>query len=101
MEQNEFTAAEIHFSEAVEICRVTQERNVHAHALFGLGRVYLSRGEFDTAEHFFVQAANAFAMQENNPWHSRSIDELGALRRAAGRLTTQSNKNEPAGEVKT
>jgi DNA-binding SARP family transcriptional activator len=86
LEQNDLTAAEIHFSEVVDICRSTNERNALAHALFGLGRVYASRGECDSAERFFVQAANAFAMQENGPWHTRSLEEVGAVRRAAGRL---------------
>lgn len=89
LDQNELDAAEIHFNEAFEICRTTNERNTYAQAVFGLGRVSASRDEFDRAERFFVQAANAFAAQENNPWYSRALDELGAVRRAAGRLHTR------------
>jgi DNA-binding SARP family transcriptional activator len=86
LEQNELNAAEIHFNESFEISQTTNERNAQAQAVFGLGQVYANREEFDRAEQFFVQAANAFAAQENNPWYSRALDKLATVRRSAGRL---------------
>jgi DNA-binding SARP family transcriptional activator len=89
LEHNELDAAEIYFTESIEICRTSNERNAHAHAVFGLGQVYAKRGEHTRAEHHFVQASNAFLEQENNPWYTRSLDELGVVRRAASRLSAR------------
>lgn len=60
---------------------------MRAQALFGLGRVYGLRSEYDRAEHYYVDAANTFAEQGNTPWHERALEALHEVREAAGRLS--------------
>jgi DNA-binding SARP family transcriptional activator/energy-coupling factor transporter ATP-binding protein EcfA2 len=87
LDSGDLNSAEIYYDRVVEICRQVEERNVRAQALFGLGRVYGLRNEYDRAERYYVDAANAFAEQGNTPWHERAVDALYEVREAAGRLS--------------
>lgn len=86
LELGELDSAEIHLNEAVKICRTANERNVQAQAVFGLGRVHEERQEHENAELYYVRAANAFARQENGPWHARTVAALERVREVAGQL---------------
>ncbi|MBR7839070.1 winged helix-turn-helix domain-containing protein [Actinospica durhamensis] len=88
LETGELNSAEIHYSRVAEICQKVNERNVHAQAVFGLGRVYDLRSEYDLAERYYVSAVNAFAAQGNEPWHTRAVEALHEVRKAASRLST-------------
>lgn len=84
--QRQLGEAEVYFAEAVEISESSNDENARARAIFGMGQVYAQRSEYERAEHYLVRAANAFAAQENHPWHRRAVAELDAVRRAATRL---------------
>jgi DNA-binding SARP family transcriptional activator/tetratricopeptide (TPR) repeat protein/energy-coupling factor transporter ATP-binding protein EcfA2 len=85
LETGDMNSAEIHYDRVIEICQRIREQNVQAQAFFGLGRVYGLRHEYDSAERYFVRAANAFAEQSNGPWHERAMEALHEVREAASR----------------
>ena len=82
----ELESAEVYFSQSIEVCGQVNERNAHAHAALGLGRVYAERQEYDLAEQFAIRAVREFAAQENIPLHTEALELVRALRQAAGRL---------------
>jgi DNA-binding SARP family transcriptional activator/tetratricopeptide (TPR) repeat protein len=85
LETGDLNSAEIHYDRVIEICQRIHEQNVLAQAFFGLGRVYGLRNEYDSAEQYFVRAANAFVEQGNSPWHERAMAALHEVREAASR----------------
>jgi DNA-binding SARP family transcriptional activator/tetratricopeptide (TPR) repeat protein len=80
LETDDLGAAEIYFSQALDIARAVRENNVQPFIFFGLARVFDQRGELSRAERCYVQAANGFATQQNSQWHSRAINALYAVR---------------------
>ncbi len=65
--------------------------------MFGLGMLHAERDDFEEAKRCLVRAARMFAVQENKPWHTRALDELGTVQLAAARMTPQTEPARPTG----